>query len=131
MTRDADRKLWILTRLKHSLQALASSADLQCKLFPDFVCKADELALDFDHWYLCAKTNYSDDLSETQKAALSAVNNAFDLMSGLENKDCWTEDALHLRPEWEQIRVLARDTLGAFGWSLETPPSYASEFVRG
>lgn len=131
MTNDADTKRWTLIRLKHSVQALALSADLQCDLFPDFVCKADELALDFDHWRLCATTNYKDDLTETQKEKLSALDNTFDQMSGPANADYWTEKALHLRLEWEQIRVLARDALDAFGWSLEIPPSYAREFVPG
>ncbi len=38
----------MMLRLKHSLQALAMPAEVQLTLFPDFVCKADELALDFD-----------------------------------------------------------------------------------
>jgi hypothetical protein len=40
----------IFERLKHSIQLLASPAEFQLKMLPDFVCKADELALDFDLW---------------------------------------------------------------------------------
>ena len=39
----------LLMRLKHSLRALAMPADTQLELFPDFVCKVEELALGFDH----------------------------------------------------------------------------------
>ncbi len=34
--------------LEQAVVALAQSADVQLSLFPDFVCKADELALNFE-----------------------------------------------------------------------------------
>jgi hypothetical protein len=37
-----------MRRLMLSVQALAQPAEVQLSLLPDFVCKADELALDFD-----------------------------------------------------------------------------------
>ena len=40
---------WVQMWLKHSLQALAMPAEIQLGLFPDWVCKADELALDFNN----------------------------------------------------------------------------------
>jgi hypothetical protein len=36
----------IFERLKHSLQLLAMPPEIQLRLLPSFVCKADELALE-------------------------------------------------------------------------------------
>ena len=43
-------RLAILERLKQSVQLLACPPEIQLKMLPRFVCKADELALDFDLW---------------------------------------------------------------------------------
>jgi hypothetical protein len=70
---EAHRKRWIYERLEHSLQALALPATAQVSYFPDFVVKADELVLDFDHWRDCAVGNYRVEMTASQVDSLAAV----------------------------------------------------------
>ena len=124
-------ELWqaMLLRLKHSLQTLAMPPDIQLGLLPDFVCKPDELALTFDHWYQCVLSNDDRTLSRQQKLALEALDKHLDIMTGKEH--LWTEEAVKSLPEWEQIRRLARETLESFNWEVTVPPSYSFEYVPG
>jgi hypothetical protein len=126
-----NNELWqaMLLRLKHSLQTLAMPPDVQLGLLPDFVSKADELALTFDHWHLCVLSNDEGSLSRQQKLALMAVDKHLDAMTGKEQ--FWTEEAVKSLPEWEQIRRLARETLELFNWEVTVPPSYSFEYVPG
>jgi hypothetical protein len=104
-------------------------ADVQLGLFPDWVCKVDELALDFDQWCTCVMQNDIATLTEQQCILLTTLASRFDAMSRSTTNWLWTEQALHTAPEWEVIRCLARDTLVAFGWNITPPPSYGHEFV--
>lgn len=108
-----------------SVQALAAPADVQATLYPDFVVKPDELALDFDHGYECARSSVAAGWSEPQRAALAALDAKLDAMSrgGAEfTADLWLEPALASDPNWEEVRELARAVLGRFSWSVESPP---------
>lgn len=125
---EEQRKAWILERLKHSLQALALAAPAQVSLFPDFVVKTDALVLDFDHWRLCAVENYQRELTAAQSATLSAIDAHIDAPP---TATVWVESALYSHPFWEELRTLASQSLVAFGWPEETPPSYAHEYVPG
>ena len=121
----------LLVRLKHSLQALAMPADTQLELFPDFVCKVEELALDFDHWSECALGNDRGELGEGQKSLLRKLDGAFELMSSGQNQNLRAEDALRSSPEWQGVREIAKAALASFGWNAERPPSYRHEYVPG
>ncbi len=120
----------ILERLKHSIQLLGSSAEVQFKMLPGFVCKVDELALDFDHWKTVVVTNFAKNLTEHQVRSLNALDESLEEMSHL-NQEMWTEDAVRESIEWQRIRVYAQTALESFGWHLQAPPSHASEFVGG
>jgi hypothetical protein len=123
------RKRWIFERLKHSVQALALPATAQLSLLPDFVVKADELVLDFDHWRQCAVTNYRADLTSEQLELLAAMDAHIGNPSG--DRTVWYESALPSHPFWKELRERAIQTLNAFAWPQETPPSYAAEYVPG
>src|SRR5688572_12436301 len=103
MRDDAEHWGSLLLRLKHSLQALAMPADTQLELFPDFVCKVDELALGFDHWSRCVLGEDRGELSERQKSLLMKLDGAFEQMSGGQNQNLWAEDALRTSPEWQVV----------------------------
>lgn len=125
-----DLKTGIFERLKHSVQLLASSPEVQLRLLPPFVCKADELALDFDHWREVALHNYGEDLSADQTSTLATLDQTFDRLTN-GGSEHWTDEAVRYSQEWQGIRALAAAALKAFGWPLETPPSYAHEYVSG
>ncbi|MFO0889221.1 MAG: hypothetical protein U0790_08785 [Isosphaeraceae bacterium] len=116
------------------LQALAIDAEAQLSLFPDFVLKADELALDFDHWFSTARSLLAAELSEEQMEALSAIDARLEAMSrgGPDFEEgLWSDAALVSSPQWAEIRSLARAALRIMGWPLEVPPSGRAVYVTG
>jgi hypothetical protein len=121
----------ILERLKHSLQALALSATDQVAHLPDFVVKTDELVLDFDHWRECAVGNYRSDMTAAQLDSLAAIKAHIATPNSTGDRTVWDESALYSHPFWGELRNLAIQSLNAFGWPQETPPSYAHEYVSG
>jgi hypothetical protein len=122
-----DPKGAIFVRLKHSVQLLASSPAVQLQLLPEYVCRADELALEFDHWREVAVHNYRDNFSKDQLSALTRLDEKLDRLT-IEGREHWTDDAVRLSPEWQSIRCLALRVLEVFGWPVEAPPSYAHEY---
>lgn len=121
----------ILTRLKHSLQLLAIPADQQLNLLPDFIVKADEMALDFSNWYEAAVGNFGHGFKPSQIAALKSIDDLLEKMSGEKNAEYWTDEAVRSGNQWAEVRLLAKKALDEFGWRLEEPPSYGHEFVPG
>ncbi len=119
----------IFERLKHSVQLLASPAEVQLRSLPDFVCKGDELALDFDQWHTTVLSNYRSMLTANQLSSLAALNEKLDWLSNKE-REYWSDRAVCHSDEWEEIRGLARKVLESFQWPEEIPPSHANEFRR-
>jgi hypothetical protein len=117
----------IFERLRHSLQLLASPAVTQLKLLPPYVCKADELALEFDNWQEISLHNYRKEFSVDQISAMSALDAKLDWLSNA-GKEYWSDEAVRTSPEWQNIRYLGTCVLDAFGWPVETPPSHAHEY---
>lgn len=123
-------KMPILERLKHSVQLLASAPEVQLQLLPPFVCKADELALEFDHWWEVTRNRYGADLGPDQQSSLRALDEKLAWLTK-RGKEEWTDHAVRESHEWQEIRSLAARVLNTFGWPMETPPSHADEYVPG
>ncbi|HSI36548.1 MAG TPA: thioredoxin domain-containing protein, partial [Tepidisphaeraceae bacterium] len=104
--------------LKRSLQALAAPADAQLRMFPAGVAKADELALDYNHW-LDVVSGWGFELSEGQQRDLADVDRALETMSG--PNDHWSESALQSDPAWANVRDLARRALAAIEHVTDSP----------
>jgi len=115
-----DAKLQIL---QWALQALAQPAEVQLTLFPDFVCKTDELALDFDN----ALGATSDLLNSEQRECLRPIDKVLDEFSGEANASYWSEDALRNNSLWSYVRNMARHALELFGWPNVPPPKDPNE----
>ena len=129
---DGENRLAILSQFRWSLQALAVPAEAQRALFPEFVCKADELALDYDHWAQAARASYGGEFSDEQRDALRAIDRRLVAMSrgGAEfDEGLWSDVALNSRPEWEQVRSLAGLALSRFDWPCDAPPRGRSFYV--
>jgi hypothetical protein len=120
-----------------SLQMLAAPAQVQVALQPDHVAKADELALEFDHWYECARGSISGEWTPEQSTALSTIDASLARMSAggpAFSAELWSVSALHTASKWEEVRGLARNALRCLGWPLEDPPATTArgqEFVAG
>ena len=119
----------IFERLKHALQLLACPSEIQLRLLPDFVCKGDELALDFDNWRGAAVGNFRSEMTPEQLSSLDALDVSFVELTKAGPED-WTDDSMRMSDKWSKIRHLAQMALRSFGWPEEMLPSYSHEFVR-
>lgn len=113
-----------LLRFQRALQALAAPAEVQLDLYLDFTWKVDEMAIEFDHWYQVVKRRRTLFTPE-QSRLLEELNQSLDEISGPDNTHYWLEETLRTDSAWETIRNLAKKTLRALGWSVETPPKNA------
>lgn len=104
-----------------AVQALAQPAEVQRALFPDFVVVADELALDFDHWWRVFERDFGHQLSSQQREACEALDRLLDEMSG-PKPELWTDEGCLNHPKWSEVRQLAANVLTAFGWPADVPP---------
>ena len=124
----------IYEHAKHALQLLACPAETQIRLLPLFVCVTDELALDFDHWKRTLVGNFASEMTAEQIASLTRIDEHFAFLSrGGEGfqVEFWTPNALRESVEWQRIREMAVQALQLFGWPVESPPSYAHEYIGG
>ena len=110
-------------RFMWAVQALALPAEQQLSLFPSFAEVADELALEHEETQAGFLTTVGAGLTSNQTRAIEALDAKLEVMSGEENATTfWTVEALGGRPEWEQVRSLARNVLSVMGWPASVPP---------
>ena len=112
---------WLLELLRQTTTALAQPAEAQLQSLPDFVCKSDELALDFAASWQTARDCLELTFSSTQRRALNELDEALALMSGPENAELWTDEALKVSPEWDRVRSLATAALQSIGMPGPVP----------
>jgi hypothetical protein len=112
----------LLQQLQWALQALALPADVQIRLYPDFVVVADELALEYNNYFAAALGNHPEQFSPTQVQALQSIDALLNEMSGSENAEQWTIDALRSHIKWAEVRILAEQALTQLGWPRNVPP---------
>jgi hypothetical protein len=108
-----------------SLQALACDAVDQLVLFPDGVCKDEELLDDYCHWSSVARSWHSDKFSDSRLAALKAIDDCINTIcedGSVHSKTTSCQEELSTSPEWQALRGLAKNALACFGWSVEKPP---------
>jgi hypothetical protein len=123
-----DIKVGVFERLKHSVQLLALPAEAQLKLLPSFVCKADELASDYETWREVTLRNYGKELSVDQVSSMAQLDEKLEGLTD-DGSQHWSDAAVRTSPEWQDVRHLAAGVLRAFGWPAELPPSYAHEYI--
>jgi len=110
-------------RFMWAVQALALPAEHQLSLFPSFAEVADELALEHEETQAGFLAAFAAHLTSVQKQAIKALDEELERMSGEEYATTlWTVDALAGRPEWDQVRSLARSVLSVMGWPASVPP---------
>jgi hypothetical protein len=115
-------------KLQRAILALAQPADIQLSLFPDFVCKADELALDFEDG-LYELVGHEHEITSPQQASIDTLDRLISEMSGEQNAAFWTEDAVRSHPTWEEIRTAAMAAVAVFGWEFRRPPPSGAIYI--
>lgn len=73
----------------------------------------DELALQFEDAWAGGRIVYAKSLPPAVRVNLDALDRALNAMSGADNADLWTPEALDSRSEWVRIRALALTALAA------------------
>lgn len=125
MTVDLEALNFKRVRLMWALQALAMPANVQVTLYPDFVRKTDELALEFEEHFEGFLSTLAGELTGQRWGALKAVDDKLNAMSREGPKfseALWEDDALESSQEWATLRNLAGEALTELGWPIESPP---------
>jgi hypothetical protein len=123
-----DPAVWRLRRLMHAVQALAAPAEEALAVYPPFVCKMDELAIDFDHWLDVNRSHGG--LPAQELELLERINTRLGAVCGAAVPDLWTEAALRAHPFWQSIRDEASAALDALGWPRDLPLPSPDTFVQ-
>ena len=102
-------------RLIETIKLVAAPADVQLSLFPDQVCKSDEIALTYDEF--ASKVDGCRLLSEPIKQEINELNILFSRL----NKDEWSEEAVKDSPAWGILRKKASNILLSLNIEYTTP----------
>lgn len=106
---------WLRRSLREQLELLAAPAEQSLTRLPDGCVKADELALDFENFYRAFVESFGDELSPEARAALRVIDESLDRMSGAENAELWTAEAVSAHPAWAEVRRQATRALEVIG----------------
>lgn len=119
---DPSKKAFVGEKYKWAVQALALGASVQRTLFPELASVLDELEMDQQDAQVQFMKAWDESLLQSQREAVLALDGQLDAMAGEHNAELWEVDALANAPQWQEVRVLAREVLKRFGWALEKPP---------
>ena len=108
-----------MRQLEQSVRVAALPAYRQIESFPIGVDVPFEIADDFGNWCQWVLNAADVRLTNQQRSCLISLDTRLNRMSGEDNADLWTEDALRSRPEWEEVRSEALDLLDLFEWPEE------------
>lgn len=108
-----------MDEFKRCIFVLASSAEIQSSLFPDFTCKGDEMVIEFGEAIECVDKSL---FSVKGIRAIEALDNYIIANSGEQYKEHYLDNDLLGNSEiWANIRMLAMDVLAELGWKYEVP----------
>ena len=115
---------WRLRMVLRDLQALAADPEVLIAAYPKGVPVADDLSNDLENRLLIAQDYVVKEGLVTQEMwdRIVRVDAKLEEMSNRYDMSLWTDDALRTRPEWVEVRRLAREALEAMGYDLEPPP---------
>ena len=105
-----------LLRLREALMVASLPAE---KLIASFSPKLNvpyEIADDLGHWIEWAHINAMDVVfTSEQLSTLQQLDALLCSMSGEQNEPLWTDEALRRSPEWNEVRALAKRSVGLLG----------------
>jgi hypothetical protein len=81
--------------------------------------RGDGLTVEFDDAYTAFVDGFEDLPSESQMAALQAVDRKLSMMVSAKDPDLWTPRARREAPSWSEVRQLAGTVIREFAWSTE------------
>lgn len=138
---------YLFRMLLIDLQMLAADAEVLFRAFypPTSACRdlpnviaddfvnivADDLANDFNTYLeMVSGAAVAEGLvSEERVDVVRRVDGKLGEMSGAQNADLWTDQALRTSNEWSVIRRLAKEAILALGHRVEPPPPWSGRIV--
>ncbi|ASN79914.1 hypothetical protein [Deinococcus ficus] len=119
---DMDDGTVTLQFLQLSVRALAQPASVQVISTGHSPIAGDELAIDFDSWYVPAlRDGCLEDCQPSQLAALKRLDATLADMTQLQDQKLWLTDALFENHWWSRVRAEARQVIELMSWP-EDPP---------
>lgn len=117
-----------MEQFKNTIMALASSAEVQDALYPDFVAKGDELVLDYEEEF--EKLDLNSVLNKQQREALEKLDRFFLEHAGEKFIDMYCDNsALYNDSRWNTIRHLANEFINAMGWQYVQPVNNNATYI--
>lgn len=106
-----------------AIRIIASDFEVQVKAFPDFVFVPDEVVSTFDETFLLFDQVIDANLVDfAQIRAVNEINDYFEKMNNKKVEDNqWTLEAMQTSPDWQHLRLLAKNALALFGSSDNKP----------
>ena len=111
------RLIWLL----EALQLIAAEAEIPLLLLEN-ADVSDEIAFAWENAYLNINQLSSDRLLPPDVVAkLAALDRNMEAMSGPDQAELWTDEALQTDPQWHQLRSQAREILADLGVAEAVP----------
>jgi hypothetical protein len=110
---DKNLAYWKFSELIKNLITLSSDAPKQIELI-GYGAVADEMAIDFETYYSLSYQSYLDFklLTIDQKIELDELDKYLEDRSGDKNPDFWNDFKIDLNPDWNWVRLKAKNILG-------------------
>lgn len=120
-----------LSYLEDAVRSLAQPADIQQQLFAENPLAGEEMAVDFDAWYVPAvRDGYVADWAPEHRQALEKIDHLLTEMTALQDIELWTSEALATGPGWDTVRAAAQDGLRTLQWSPDPPGSVQNKTIK-
>jgi hypothetical protein len=117
-------------QLVESLQLLSADYSTQVGTLPKFVVVPDEIALTFhESVLLLDQISHEGFLTDEAVRRLVEIDDKFNEMS--EEGDFWSLESLQHHPEWNNIRIMAKEILRSLGVPPAKPDLDWITFVGG
>ena len=103
-------------RLRRALVALATSPQDESRESNGPSTYSENLVVEFDEAYTGFVEGFDDLPSESQLLALQTVDTKLSAMVDAKDAALWTIRGYREDSRWTEVRALAKDALGEFGW---------------
>lgn len=116
LTKDCNLVRWKFGALIKNLITLSSTANHQVEIIGiGAIC--NEIAIDFDNYFTQSYQSYLNNqlLTDEEVQKFKGIDDIFNLHSGEKATDFWDELHLDTNPDWQFIRLKAKEVLKLLG----------------
>lgn len=118
-------------KLKWSLRALSHDPEIQKSLFPPNSIIREEIIMEYEEAVGMdfERINTIIGCTQEQFCSLKKLDDYLLELYREKGESVWLNNSELYSAEWDNIRVLARKALNAFGWSLDIPNPLYSKVI--